>query len=133
LLHNLIRNALEALEGQADAHIEVAAGFVPGTERALAEISVSDNGPGIAAELLPRLFEPYVTSKNKGTGLGLAIVRKLVEEHGGSVAAENLSPHGARLAVRLPVRGRNSDAQGENHSLWSDDRADARTPARSEA
>ena len=133
LLHNLIRNAQEALEGQADAHIEITAGFVPGTERAMAEISVSDNGPGIAAELLPRLFEPYVTSKNKGTGLGLAIVRKLIEEHGGTVSAENLSPHGARLAVRLPVRSRSSDAQGENHSLWSDDRADARTPARSEA
>lgn len=133
LLHNLIRNAQEALEGQADAHIEITAGFVPGTERALAEISVSDNGPGIAAELLPRLFEPYVTSKNKGTGLGLAIVRKLVEEHGGTVSAENLSPHGARLAVRLPVRSRGNDAQGESHSLWSDDGAEARRPARSEA
>jgi nitrogen fixation/metabolism regulation signal transduction histidine kinase len=133
LLHNLIRNAQEALEGQADAHIEITAGFVPGTERALAEISVSDNGPGIAAELLPHLFEPYVTSKNKGTGLGLAIVRKLVEEHGGTVSAENLPPHGARLAVRLPVRSRGSDTQGDNHSLWSDDKPDTRTQARSEA
>ncbi|MBM4221258.1 MAG: two-component sensor histidine kinase, partial [Gammaproteobacteria bacterium] len=133
LLHNLIRNAQEALEGQADAVIEIAAGFAPGTDRAMAEISVSDNGPGIAAELLPRLFEPYVTSKTKGTGLGLAIVRKLVEEHGGSVAAENVPPHGARLTVRLPVRSRGADAHDEGHSLWADDKADARSPARSGA
>jgi nitrogen fixation/metabolism regulation signal transduction histidine kinase len=131
LLHNLIRNAQEALEGHADGHIEIAAGFGTGTERAVAEISVTDNGPGIAAELLPRLFEPYVTNKNKGTGLGLAIVRKLVEEHGGTVAAENISPHGARLSVRLPVRARNTDATGEVRALWSDDRAELQTPVRS--
>jgi nitrogen fixation/metabolism regulation signal transduction histidine kinase len=133
LLHNLIRNAQEALEGQTGAHIEIAAGFVPGTDSGMVEISVTDNGPGIAAELLPRLFEPYVTNKTKGTGLGLAIVRKLVEEHGGAVQAENVSPHGARLAVRLPVRGRSAETPGENRSLWSDDSPDTRTAARSGA
>ena len=79
-------------------------GALPGGERPLAEISVADNGPGIEPEVLTRLFEPYVTSKKKGTGLGLAIVKKLVEEHGGTVAAENLPDRGARLVVRLPVR-----------------------------
>ena len=133
LLHNLIRNAQEALEGQADAHIGIAAGFVPGTDRGMAEISITDNGPGIAAELLPRLFEPYVTSKTKGTGLGLAIVRKLVEEHGGTVLAENVPPHGARLAVRLPVRGRIAETPGESRSLWSDDPSGTPAPARSQA
>ncbi|MEZ5562918.1 MAG: ATP-binding protein [Gammaproteobacteria bacterium] len=133
LLHNLIRNAQEALEGQADAHIEIAAGHVPGTGNGMAEISVTDNGPGIVAELLPRLFEPYVTNKTRGTGLGLAIVRKLVEEHGGTVAAENVPPHGARLAVRLPVRARSPEAPGEGRSLWSDDNAETRATARSEA
>jgi len=104
LLHNLIRNAQEALEGQADGVIEIGARSVSGGERPFVEISVADNGPGIEADVLTRLFEPYVTSKKKGTGLGLAIVKKLVEEHGGTVVAENLPERGARLAVRLPVR-----------------------------
>jgi PAS domain S-box-containing protein len=104
LLHNLIRNAQEALEGQADGVIEISTRSLPGGDRALAEITVTDNGPGIDADVLARLFEPYVTSKKKGTGLGLAIVKKLVEEHGGTVAAENLPERGARLVVRLPVR-----------------------------
>ena len=133
LLHNLIRNAQEALEGQADGHIEITAGLAPDTDRAIAEISVSDNGPGIVAELLPRLFEPYVTNKSKGTGLGLAIVRKLVDEHGGTVAAENIAPHGARLSVRLPVRARNTEATGESRALWLDDRAELQMPTRSES
>lgn len=133
LLHNLIRNAQEALEGQADAQIEIAAGFIPGTDRSMAEISVTDNGPGIVADFLPRLFEPYVTSKPRGTGLGLAIVRKLVEEHGGTVSAENVSPHGARISVRLPVRGRVAETPGENRSLWSDDKSGTWAPARSDA
>jgi nitrogen fixation/metabolism regulation signal transduction histidine kinase len=133
LLHNLIRNAQEALEGQAGAHIEIAAGFAPGTGGALAEISVTDNGPGIVAEFLPQLFEPYVTNKNKGTGLGLAIVRKLVEEHGGTVSAENISPHGARLVVRLPVRARTTELTAENRSLWSDEKTELAAPTRSEA
>lgn len=110
LLHNLIRNALEALEGQPEAVVEIATRSVADGERQFAELTVTDNGPGIDAEVLTRLFEPYVTSKKKGTGLGLAIVKKLVEEHGGTVAAENLPDRGARLVVRLPVRAVSRDA-----------------------
>ncbi|MEO7387222.1 MAG: ATP-binding protein [Gammaproteobacteria bacterium] len=117
LLHNLIRNAQEALEGQPDGVIDVAARSMLGGERAFAEISVVDNGPGIEADVLARLFEPYVTSKKKGTGLGLAIVKKLVEEHGGTVAAENLPERGARLVVRLPVRAVVRDALSETRPL----------------
>ena len=53
--------------------------------------------------MLARAFEPYVTGKTKGTGLGLAVVKKIIEEHGGTVHAENLEPHGARLCVTLPL------------------------------
>ncbi len=113
LLHNLIRNAQEALEGQTEGVIEIGARILAGGERPFAEISVTDNGPGIDVEVLARLFEPYVTSKKKGTGLGLAIVKKLVEEHGGTVAAENLPERGARLVVRLPVRAVVRDAVNE--------------------
>jgi nitrogen fixation/metabolism regulation signal transduction histidine kinase len=117
LLHNLIRNAQEALEGQADGVIEIAARSIPGGERAFAEITVADNGPGIEADVLTRLFEPYVTSKKKGTGLGLAIVKKLVEEHGGTVAAENLPERGARVTLRLPVRATIRDALSETRPV----------------
>ncbi len=120
LLHNLIRNAQEALEGQPEAVVEIGARSVAEGERQFAEITVTDNGPGIDAEVLTRLFEPYVTSKKKGTGLGLAIVKKLVEEHGGTVAAENLPDRGARLVVRLPVRAFIRDALGESRVNLAD-------------
>ena len=54
-----------------------------------AEVVVEDNGPGFQRELIGQVFDPYVTTKPRGTGLGLAIVRKIVEEHGGHVAADN--------------------------------------------
>ena len=124
LMHNLIRNAQEALEGQPDGVIEITARAIPGGERPLVEITVTDNGPGIEAELLTRLFEPYVTSKKKGTGLGLAIAKKLVEEHGGTVAAENLPERGARLVVRLPVKAQVrdvlSDARNGRTEPWKE-------------
>lgn len=104
LLHNLIRNAMEATEGQSDARIEIATRVVELSGRQFAEIRVSDNGPGIDPAAIEQLFDPYVTTKIKGTGLGLAIVKKLVEEHGGTVTAGNLDDGGACVTVRLPVR-----------------------------
>jgi signal transduction histidine kinase len=67
-------------------------------------IAVEDTGPGFAADVLPRVFSPFVTTKADGTGLGLAIVKRMVEEHGGTVGAENRRAGGARVWVRLPAR-----------------------------
>jgi signal transduction histidine kinase len=92
------------MEGQSDAQLEIATRMVEFGGRDYAEISLCDRGPGIDPETIDRLFDPYVTTKNKGTGLGLAIVKKLVEEHGGTVSAENLESGGAVLTVRLPIR-----------------------------
>jgi nitrogen fixation/metabolism regulation signal transduction histidine kinase len=103
LLHNLIRNAMEAMEGQDDARLEISTRRIDESGQGYAEIGVRDNGPGIDSETLKELFEPYVTTKPKGTGLGLAIVKKLIEEHGGTVTAENLEDRGACIMVRLPL------------------------------
>ncbi|MEZ5453606.1 MAG: ATP-binding protein [Thiothrix sp.] len=103
LLVNLIKNALEALEENhvSNATVTLSTQFHPDVRQAL--LNVKDNGPGIPPELLPRLFEPYVTSKHKGTGLGLAIVKKIMEEHGGHLTARNLDGGGAIISVKLPV------------------------------
>ncbi len=103
LLVNLTKNALEALEEHhiSPANVTISTQYLMDTKQAL--LSVRDNGPGIAPELLPRLFEPYVTSKHKGTGLGLAIVKKIVEEHGGHLSARNHEGGGAILSVKFPV------------------------------
>src|SRR5690606_42153319 len=64
-------------------------------------LTVSDNGPGFAAQVLSRVFEPYVTTKATGTGLGLAIVKKIVEEHGGRIDVANRREGGARISILL--------------------------------
>ncbi len=104
LLHNLIRNALEAMEGQAESRLDITTRLVEAGGRDCAEICIRDDGPGIDPDTIDRLFDPYVTTKHKGTGLGLAIVKKLVEEHGGTVGAKNLESGGAALTVRFPIR-----------------------------
>jgi signal transduction histidine kinase len=63
---------------------------------------VSDTGPGIAAAFRGRLFEPFASTKETGLGLGLVICRRIVEDHGGTIAAEDRPGGGARFTVRLP-------------------------------
>jgi nitrogen fixation/metabolism regulation signal transduction histidine kinase len=103
ILHNLVRNAIEALEntdnGQIDVHVSVAE--IDHIE--IMQIKVEDNGPGFEEKSLNQVFDPYVTTKPKGTGLGLAIVKKLVEEHVGSIRAFNSSRGGAVINIRLPL------------------------------
>jgi len=103
ILHNLIRNSIEALETQNDGEIElsVSAGEYEGID--VINIRVEDNGPGFETGAIAQVFDPYVTSKPKGTGLGLAIVKKLVEEHAGTIRASNRREGGAVISIRLPV------------------------------
>ncbi|MBI5041803.1 MAG: HAMP domain-containing protein [Gammaproteobacteria bacterium] len=102
LLHNLIKNAQEALADTAEARIRVTTRVIcSADEQPYVELAVQDNGAGFSAEMLAKLFEPYVTTKTKGTGLGLAIVKKIVEEHGGIIQAENAPEGGALICIRL--------------------------------
>ena len=104
MLHNLIRNSIEALENcDYKGRIEVRISKTEVQETDVAEIVVEDNGPGFKTGSVSQVFDPYVTTKPKGTGLGLAIVKKLVEEHGGTIEAENPDGGGAVIRIQLPV------------------------------
>ena len=97
VLLNLAQNALQAMHGPGELRLACRRtdGWV--------EIACADNGPGIAPEVLPRLFSPFCTTKRDGTGLGLAIARRIVEEHGGTITAVNQPPGGACFTMRLPA------------------------------
>jgi nitrogen fixation/metabolism regulation signal transduction histidine kinase len=103
ILHNLVRNATEALENMHDGRIDVHVSVSEINGINFVQIRVEDNGPGFEEGSLNQVFDPYVTTKPKGTGLGLAIVKKLVEEHIGSIRAYNHAEGGAVISIRLPL------------------------------
>jgi nitrogen fixation/metabolism regulation signal transduction histidine kinase len=103
ILHNLLRNSTEALENTEEGRIEIGVSVAERHEVDLVEIVVADNGPGFQTGSVSQVFDPYVTTKPKGTGLGLAIVKKLVEEHAGTIEAENREEGGALIRIQLPI------------------------------
>lgn len=126
LLLNLVLNAMDAqpqggavlisvTEGEENGDIthlpgRPEGGFaqmsdVPVVSPEWIELTVADQGPGIAEGMAERIFEPYVSTKETGLGLGLAICRRIVEDHGGQIDVENPPDGGADFRVRLPVKG----------------------------
>ena len=99
VLHNLLQNAQDALQGIAQPQIILSTEMQGGE----IELCVEDNGAGFPASVLSRAFEPYVTTKPKGTGLGMAIVKKIIEEHGGRITIENSVNGGTRINIHLPL------------------------------
>jgi two-component system, NtrC family, sensor histidine kinase HydH len=95
---NLLINGIEAMPngGLLCVHVTV------NEPQAQARVRIEDNGSGIPAEILAKLFEPFATSKERGTGLGLAVSRRIVQEHGGVIEATNRPEGGAVLDVALP-------------------------------
>lgn len=104
VVHNLIKNAQEAVATTHAPEVKVTTQCVTASDALFAEFRVMDNGPGFDQDTLHHAFEPYVTTKVKGTGLGLAVVKKIVEEHGGTLWAENQDSGGACVVLRLPGR-----------------------------
>jgi PAS domain S-box-containing protein len=98
VITNLVFNARDAIDGSGTIHVGVSL-----TAADLVRISVYDNGPGIASQTLPRIFEPLFTTKRNGTGLGLAIARRLMEGQGGTLTVENRPEGGSVFHLIVPA------------------------------
>ncbi len=98
---NLVGNSVEALAGSAGV-----IGLTARREDSRILVAIEDDGPGVPPAILPRLFDPYFSAKSGGTGLGLAIAKKIIEEHGGTISAENRREGGFRVTFHLPLARR---------------------------
>ena len=101
---NLVKNAAESIgENAIDGEVQITTAFRPGVRLTLPgsrsrmslpmEFCIKDNGPGVPADLLPHMFDPFVTTKTSGSGLGLALVAKIIGDHGGIIECESQSRH----------------------------------------
>jgi two-component system, NtrC family, sensor histidine kinase HydH len=96
---NLLINAIEAMPQGGDLSVTV---HTDALGRNLT-VDIADTGEGIPPDLMPRLFEPFATAKERGTGLGLAVSRRILQEHGGAIAVRPASPRGTVFEVKLPA------------------------------
>ena len=99
VVHNLLHNAHDALKNAGNPQIILSTQNIQNTIK----VAVMDNGSGFPPEIVARVFEPYMTTKDKGTGLGLPIVKKIVEEHGGSISIENRPTTGSSINIIFPL------------------------------
>jgi two-component system, sporulation sensor kinase E len=96
--YNIIKNSFEAMKRRGILRIRT------DMDDSHVRVSFTDNGGGMSAEALSRVFEPYYTTKSSGSGLGLLIVRRIVREHGGELAIESAEGKGLTLTIRLPFK-----------------------------
>jgi signal transduction histidine kinase len=110
VLVNLLLNGIESMP--KGGVLEVAIDASDGTCR----LSVTDSGVGIPPAIMERIFEPFVTDKERGTGLGLAVSRRIIQEHGGRITAANRDERGAVFCVELPLAEKNEPVADESAS-----------------
>ncbi|MDO4433438.1 MAG: PAS domain-containing sensor histidine kinase [Alysiella sp.] len=99
VLHNLLKNAVEAAEDVETPQVEVSSSI---TSDGNVAIHIQNNGKSFSKQMLHNAFEPYMTDKPNGTGLGLPVVKKIIDEHGGRIALSNLPDGGACIRIELP-------------------------------
>jgi len=120
---NLVKNAAEAIgETATDGEIQLTTAFRPGVRLSVPgsrarvslplEFCVKDNGPGVPEDLMPHLFDPFVTTKRTGSGLGLALVAKIVNDHGGIIECES-QPRRTVFRVLMPIYTGEGDASDD--------------------
>jgi two-component system nitrogen regulation sensor histidine kinase GlnL len=117
---NLVKNAAEAIGSAPDGEIVFRTAFRPGIRIAVPgggskvslplEFSIVDNGPGVPDDLLPYIFDPFITSKANGTGLGLALVAKVIGDHGGVIECES-QPRRTAFRILMPAHAGAADEE----------------------
>ncbi len=123
---NLVKNAAEALERTPKAEIKFSTAFRPGIRISVQgvserislpiEIVIEDNGPGVPPDIMPILFDPFVTTKSNGSGLGLALVAKIIGDHGGVVDMDS-RPGRTRFRILLPVAAKSTVPETESEEV----------------
>ena len=112
---NVATNAMDAVEGRADARVEVRVGV--DLSAGAVFVDIDDNGTGVPEDELPRLFSLFASSKGaRGTGLGLAVSRKIIDEHGGEIQVENRPGAGCRFRLTWPLEATLEEAGTESGS-----------------
>ena len=101
VLINLIKNAIEAKKEKNKLNIKIKSRI--SKKEGIVRLTIIDDGNGFPEDIIDKVFEPYITTKEKSGGLGLAIVQNIIEQHDGQIFASNVKPHGARITIEFSI------------------------------